>query len=191
MTAKKEPEAPDPGGGFPIAPIEASELQAVVPTFADIARMEGHSVRPTKTQEFACKGTRYLFTIFSDGMDSAGTWSELTSAQMWGESEKMKAKINKEAFGVKVRLPFQENGVPRFKEVVLTDATYLGSMKLLSCVLCIPAWNFDEILIVGEKLGKDFAAVAEWAAQVNGITEHTIGIMREVLKNADTPEASE
>lgn len=176
MVSKKRPPAAEPA-----AELQAEEAKTT--SFAEIMAIGGAGERSTAKMTIEAKGRSLTFEIYTDGRADALQWSKLTSALMWGYTQQKIAKLSKESFGEKIILP---TGKP----IVIDDPGYLGSVQVLAAVLKAPALSFHECLIAGHQIGKEFCDLCDWAATENGVSEHAVAMMRDLLKNADAPDPS-
>lgn len=131
----------------------------------------------TDTRVFRVNGKDKAFTIEANGHQFGERWAELFQCQMYGQTQKMIAQASKQTYS-------EEFDNPGSKKIVITDPSYMGSLKLLHAVLVAPKMPFGSLVIFGHRAGgKLIDEIASWAADKNGVSEYAQQKLIEISKN--------
>ena len=146
-------------------------------TYSDYINLAEPECRSTDTMTIDARGRKWTFEIFTDGESDPEVWTRLSAALLYGNTQAMLAKIKKEEYAEKIRMP---DG----KMLTIKDPSYIGSVKVLSEVIISPKLTLVQLFQLGHKLGRVFTEVCDWACEKNGLTADAIEKMNKLLKNA-------
>jgi hypothetical protein len=135
------------------------------------------------TRTFRINGKDKTFTIETGGHLFAEKWAELLQCQMYGQTQKMIQKATNKPYA-------EEFDNPGGKKIVITDPSYMGSLRMLHAVL-VPKMPFGSLVIFGHRAGgKTIEALTKWAEDENGMSAYAVQKLEEISKNLQGGEDS-